>query len=147
MSFSGAAVSGLKWTSLDVIASSTFPPQVSVVLLGTRGFSGLQPATVTAPPVLPPPSALGVSPPSSPLPPHAASSVTAEMPATKATVRVVPRMDVLLLWGSAVRVNGRSGLPPGGAQPCNAQGRRVVAPMKGQAEGKGDGLDQPETKT
>src|SRR5690242_598112 len=101
------------------MASSTFPPQVSCVLPGIRGFCGLQPWTVAVPPVLP--AELELVDVLPPLPPHAAaSSATAETPATVATVRVIPRMDVLLL-GSAVQVNGRFGLlAGGGGQPCNA---------------------------
>ena len=68
------------------------PPQVSVVLLGISGFSGLQPRIVISPPALP--SEL-VPPSLSPLPQPAASRAAADMTAT-ATVRVVPRMDVLL---------------------------------------------------
>src|SRR6478735_8417962 len=72
----------------------TLPPQVSVVLLGTSGFCGLHPRTVISPPVLAPAAVVAVSP-LSPLPQPAASRATADRAAT-ATVRVVPRMDVLL---------------------------------------------------
>src|SRR5690349_15587707 len=78
------------------MASSTLPPQVSVVLLGMSGFWGLHPRTVTVPPVLPPELELAVLP-LLPPPQAAASSATDEIPATMATVRVVPRIDVLLL--------------------------------------------------
>src|SRR5580765_6239454 len=87
------------------MASSTLPPQVSFVLPGTRGFWGLHPRTVTAPPVLPAGLEL-VSSLLLPPPQAAASSATDEIPATRATVRVVPRIDVLLLRVS--RPDGRS---------------------------------------
>src|SRR5689334_14434370 len=96
------------------MASSTLPPQVSVVLLGMSGFWGLHPRTVTVPPVLPP-LALELVPGLSLPPPHAAaSSATEATPATMVTVRVVPRIDVLLLKGSAVlNRTDRSGLLTG----------------------------------
>src|SRR6478672_1912797 len=78
------------------MASSTLPPQVSVVLLGMSGFWGLHPRTVTVPPVLLPALEL-VSFLLLPPPQAAASSATDATPATMATVRVVPRIDVLLL--------------------------------------------------
>src|SRR6476469_2171963 len=91
--------------SFAVIASSTLPPQVSVVVVAFNRIWGLHPRTVTEPPVLPPAVDLVLSlllPP----PQAAASSVTAETPATTATVRAVPRIDVLLRRGSPTGVDG-----------------------------------------
>ena len=47
-------------TSFDVMASMMSPPQVSLVLPGISGFSGVQPATVISPPVWPPSSVPGL---------------------------------------------------------------------------------------
>src|SRR6478609_8912787 len=100
----------------------TLPPQVSVVLLGTSGFCGLHPRTVISPPVLAPAAVVAVSP-LSPLPQPAASRATADRAAT-ATVRVVPRMDVLLREsGVATRWSGGRGrelLPIGRNSQCIA---------------------------
>src|SRR5688572_15768009 len=86
----------------------TSPPQVSEVFVGTSGFSGLQPRIVISPPVLAAAAEVSVSP-LSPLPQPAASSATADRAAT-ATVRVVPRMDVLLReYGVTTRWSGGQG--------------------------------------
>src|SRR5512141_1926988 len=96
------------------------PPLVSLVLLGTRGFSGVPPRTVISPPVLALAAVVEV-PLSLPPPQPAASSATAENAAT-ATVRVVPRMDVRLrevVSPPVGRVAGsREVLPIGGISQC-----------------------------
>src|SRR5687767_5302547 len=116
----------------------TLPPQVSVVLLGTSGFSGLQPRTVISPPVLAPAAEVSLSP-LSPLPQPAASSATADRAAT-ATVRVVPRMDVLLhevVSPPGGRVAGGHEAPPIGKRrtvhrppACRTHVRRKRRPME-----------------
>src|SRR6476661_8946700 len=94
------------WLSVDSI--------LSAMSFSGAAVSGLHPRTVTVPPVLPP-LALELVPGLSLPPPHAAaSSATEATPATMVTVRVVPRIDVLLLKGSAVlNRTDRSGLLTG----------------------------------
>src|SRR6188474_3537365 len=67
------------------------PPQVSLVLPGISGFSGVQPATVIAPPAWPP-AWLVPGSGSDPPPPHAVATRVIDVMAASANPPVLPRI-------------------------------------------------------